>query len=260
MPANKLRVREAVFAVAMGALAAGGAALILTEGDDKGEPAATRASEQTYAVAPFEEIATVGPQDVVVTLSDGYAVRSEGTPEALSRLEAVVEDGKLSIRPKNQFAGGFNWGRVAGATFYVTLPRLEAVSLAGSGDMRVDRISGERFEGSVAGPGELAIGAMEVERADFTIAGPGNLVAAGTAGETHVSIAGSGEVRASGLRSRTASVSMAGSGDAALTVDEDARVSIMGSGDVDIAGPARCTVSRMGSGDVRCSESDNQTN
>jgi len=47
---------------------------------------------------------------------------------------------------------------------------------------------------------------------------------------------------------------MAGSGDAALSVEKDARVSIMGSGDVDIAGPARCTVSRMGSGDVRCNE------
>jgi hypothetical protein len=106
-------VREAAFAVAMGALAAGGAALILSDGGEDA-PAATGASERTYAVAPFEEIATVGPQDVVVTLGDGYAVRSEGAPEALSRLEAVVEDGKLAIRPKDRFAVGFNWGRVAG--------------------------------------------------------------------------------------------------------------------------------------------------
>ena len=45
----------------------------------------------------------------------------------------------------------------------------------------------------------------------------------------------------------------AGSGDVALTVQQEAEVSIMGSGDVDISGPARCSVSRMGSGNVRCS-------
>lgn len=258
MPSSKLRLREAVFAVAMGTLAAGGAALILAGDDDDRVPAAAGPGELTYAVAPFGEISTVGPQDVVVTLGDGYSVRSEGSPDALGRLEAVVEGGKLTIRPKNAFGGSFAWGRVSDATFYVTLPKLAAVSLAGSGDVRVDRIDGERFEGSVAGPGELAIAAMQVERADFSIAGPGDLVAAGTARETHVSIAGSGEVRATGLRSRTASVSMAGSGDVALSVEEDARVSIMGSGDVDIAGPARCTVSRMGSGDVRCNEAGDQ--
>lgn len=249
---SKLRKREVVFAVAMGALASGGAALILLDdGGSYAGPALTGPSEQTYEVAPFAGISTTGPQDVVVTLGETTSVRSEGSPDALALLEAVVEDGKLIIRPKNDF-DGWAWGRLQSATFYVTLPRLDTVALAGSGDVRVDRVEGEDFVGSVAGPGELSIGALDVDEADFRIGGSGNVVAAGTARETRVSIGGSGEVQANGLRSETASVSIGGSGDVALTVEDEADVSIVGSGDVAISGPARCSVTQMGSGDVRC--------
>ena len=239
----------------MGALAAGGAALLLAEDDGVGAaPMVATADRLTYDVAPFEEISTVGPQDVRVTRGETQSVHSEGPPEILGQLEVVVENGMLTIQPKEAFRGGFDWGRFRSAAFYVTVPRLESVSLAGSGDVRVDRIDGERFSGSVAGPGELSIAALQVDEADFSIAGSGNLVAAGTARETRISIAGSGEVRAGALTSKTASVTIGGSGDAALTVDDDARVRIMGSGDVDIAGTARCSVSRMGSGNVHCGE------
>ncbi len=250
----RLRKREIVFAVAAGVVAAGGAAFLLDEGGGGPDmrPAIGGPSAMTYQVAPFEEISTVGPQDVVVTRGDEMTVRSEGSPEALSLLEAVVEDGQLIIRPKDRSFGGFNWGRVASATFYVTLPQLKGVALAGSGDIRVDRVEGDSFEGSIAGPGELSILSMEVDDADFTIGGSGNLVAVGNARETRVSIGGSGEVRAGGLRSETASVSIGGSGDVALTVNDKADVSIAGSGDVDISGPARCSVTQMGSGNVQC--------
>lgn len=249
-----LRKREIVFALAAGALAAGGAALIL---DDDGGSAAPIApvAPQTRQLAPFEELTSVGAQDIVVTLGEAYRIRSEGSPEALGRIEAVVEDGVLVIRPKERL-GRFNWNRGNRTTFHVTVPRLEAISLAGSGDARVDRIEGDSFEASVAGSGELAIDAMQVERADFTIAGSGNVSASGTAREMNVSILGSGDVRARDLRSETADLSIAGSGDARLTVSDEADVSIMGSGDVAIAGTARCSVSRMGSGDVRCEGPD----
>ena len=259
MPPKKtgLRFREIAFAVTMGALGAGGAALLLSVDDGPspivvaGDPAAT-AGRMTYMVAEFGEISSVGPQDVVVTRGDTYAVRAEGSPEALALLEVVVDDGELTIRPKEQFRFGFDWSRVASATFYVTVPQLEEVSLAGSGDIRIDRIEGESFSGTIAGPGELAIATLEVDEADFRIGGSGNVVAAGTAREARVSIGGSGEVRAGGLLSQTASVSVGGSGNVALTVQDEAQVSIAGSGDVDISGPARCSVSRMGSGNVRC--------
>ena len=251
---TRLRKREIVFAISAGAVAAGGAALILADASGELMPAAQRAAPQTYELAPFQEISTVGPQDVVVTFGQTQSVRSEGSPEALGQLEVVVEDGELTIRPKNQRRFGFDWSSLSSATYYVTIPRLERVSLAGSGNIRVDRIEGDSFTGSIAGSGELAITDMEVDEADFRIGGSGSVTAAGIAREARISIGGSGQVEAGGLRSQTASVSIGGSGDVALTVEDEAQVSIAGSGDVDISGPARCSISQMGSGNVNCGD------
>lgn len=252
----RLRKREVVFAVAAGAAAAGGAALILSDsvgvGVDVGERSEVGAARAaTYTVGEFDEISTSGPQDVVITYGETPSVRAEGSPQALAQLEAVVEGDTLTIRPKRGFNWG-NWRRLSGATFYVTVPKLEAVAQAGSGDVRIDRVQGESFEGQIAGSGELEIGLLEVERANFNIGGGGSISARGTARLASVSIGGSGDVDASGLQSENASVSIAGSGDVDLMVTQEANVSIMGSGNVDISGPGRCSVTRFGRGDVSC--------
>jgi hypothetical protein len=260
-----LTVREIVLGLAAGAVAAGGAAAMLSAFDDdeyqQRRVVVVEAAPQNYDVAPFTEVSTMGPHDVVITYGETQSIRAEGAPEVLARLEAVVVDGELRIRPKrpsfNPGDGafdfsGFDWESVAGATFYITVPRLERVSLAGSGDVSIDRIEGERFEGRVAGPGELSIGTLQADKVDFSIGGSGTLTAAGVADETRVSIGGSGEIDADNLRTETASISIGGSGDVALTVDSRALISIAGSGNVDITGPATCSVSRMGSGAVSC--------
>ncbi|HSG34708.1 MAG TPA: head GIN domain-containing protein [Sphingomonadaceae bacterium] len=253
----KLRAREIVFAVLLGGLAAGGAALTISLMDDDqmafvGPGSAVAGpSEMTYELAPFEAITTAGPQDIVVTFGDEISVRSEGSPRALSLLEAKVENGRLSIGPPDGFNWG-GWGQLESATFYVTLPRLDSINLAGSGDVRIDKIEGERLEVVVGGPGELAIAELAVDEADFTVAGAGNIVAAGSAREARVTVAGAGEIQAGGLRSETASIQIGGAGDVALTVDREAQVSIIGTGDVSISGPAQCSLTRVGNGELIC--------
>jgi hypothetical protein len=253
---RKLRKREVVLAVSMGALAAGGAAAMLAGisgggGPDRASPI-DRSREMTYSVADFEEIATEGPQQVEVTFGETFSAESEGSARALAQLEVVVEDGVLKIRPKDPARA--DWSSFETTTVRVTLPLLERVSMAGTGNVRVDRIKSDSFSGTIAGAGQLQIGTMDVDEADFSIngLGSGSVTASGTARATRVSIGGNGEVNAGGLRSKTASVSIGGYGEVKLTVDDEARVSIGGAGDVDIAGTARCSVTQMGSGDVRC--------
>lgn len=254
-----LRKREIAFALAMGIVGAGGAALILdgvNEGQDRREVRIVTAGTITYDGTPFEKISTVGPYNVVVTQGDAYAVRAQGSPRALARLEVVVDDDELIIRPRGNFRNGFDWSDVASATFYVTVPRLEAVSMAGSGNVRIDKIAGGDFEGTIAGSGELFIADMQVEDADFSIAGEGTLTAAGTSQDTTVNIGGEGTIRASALRSKEASIRIGGAGNVAMAVSDEARISILGSGDVNIIGTGNCSVTRMGSGDVRCNDQE----
>ncbi|MBT2135252.1 DUF2807 domain-containing protein [Croceibacterium sp. LX-88] len=242
-------MRTLVAAMSLGAALAFGTTLgMAQEGAAVEAPAGTR----SYSVGAFDEVTTVGPHRVIVTVGGGHSVYADGPAEALDRFEVLVEGDKLKIQPKEEYRQDHDWTWMAPATFYVTLPRIEAASLAGSGNMYLDRVQGDSFAGSVAGSGEIDIASMQVGEANFSVAGSGDLTARGSAGRSRVSVAGSGAVHAREMRSTTAAVSIVGSGDADLMVDNNANVSIVGSGDVDIAGTATCTVSRMGSGKVAC--------
>jgi hypothetical protein len=208
--------------------------------------------ERSFRVGAFEGVGAVGANRVVVHVGGPISVTARGPAETLDKMEVVVEHGSLQIRPRREFRERFDWRGVKPATYTVTLPRLTAVSLAGSGDMRVDRVEGDRFDASVAGSGTLDIAALRVGRAAFSMAGSGNLAARGSATRAELSVAGSGNLKARGVTARTAAVSIAGSGTAELTAKDRVDVSIVGSGEADISGGARCTVSRIGSGHARC--------
>lgn len=252
---NRLRKREIVFALAMGAVAAGGAAVMLAAFEDDDHhvaPATSGPDEMTYEVAGFDEIQALGPQDIVITYGEEFAVRSEGEPLALSLFKPRVENGRLIIAPEDNFEWMSSAGDLRGATFHVTMPKLEAVALAGSGDITIDRVEGPRFSATITGSGELSVASLEVDEADLSITGRGDMVVAGTVADARVSIGGAGTVKASGLHSTNAAITIGGVGDVELTVEEEARISIGGRGDVDISGPGRCSVTRFGGGTVEC--------
>ena len=253
---SRFRKREVVLALAAGAVAATGGAIALevmrAENTEHTVAAAESGpGELTYDLADFQEINVMGPEDVVITLGDDFAVRSEGSAEALRLLRVTVEDGKLLIAPREGFDWD-QWDRLEPATFFITLPRLDVLAMAGSGDVAIDRIRGESFSGTLAGSGTLAIDSLEVDDLDLSIAGSGDIVASGQVREITASIGGSGTIDGQALRSQTAAVRIGGSGDTALWVADRADISIMGSGDVDITGTDKCSVSKVGSGEVRC--------
>jgi hypothetical protein len=207
---------------------------------------------RNFDLAGFDAVGLAGSQDVEVRVGGAFAVRAEGDAETIERLELRVEDGTLKIGQKR---GSFNmgWSRDRPKTrIFVSLPAIRAASLAGSGDMRIDRVEGERFEASLAGSGDIQIGQLRVGALAAKVAGSGNIKAAGAAQSASVSIAGSGDVDVAAVQSRTASASVVGSGDARIQASDTADISIAGSGDVWVTGSARCTVSKRGSGTVHC--------
>jgi hypothetical protein len=250
----RLRPREIAFAVAVGALAAGGAAFVYDGADEPPVHTAPAADLAPAPLAPFDSVSVIGPQDVIFSPGERHAITIEDG-DAADRYSLAVEDGVLTIRPRESFrrgfGNGFRWGRRL-PTVHVTAPVLQAVSLIGSGDLTIEHAEGPRFAASLTGPGDLTIRSLAVEEADLSLSGPGDLVASGTAGHARLALAGPGDIKADELNTRSAAITLRGSGDAELTVSDEAQISIIGSGDVEIDGPARCQVSRLGSGDARC--------
>lgn len=208
--------------------------------------------DRDYQVGGFDRIELAGSYDANVTTGGAPSVHARGNQKAIEDLTVEVRDGALVIEPKTKMSWG--WGHHGKVALTVTVPNLRAAELAGSGDIRINRVAGDSFAGSVAGSGNLQLGQVEVGSLKLEIAGSGNASAgSGRAKSADYSIAGSGGIDAKGVATETASVSIAGSGGVDAHASNTASVSIMGSGDVNMTGGAKCSVSKAGSGNARCS-------
>lgn len=237
----------------LAALAAVSAGLAGCQAHGEESPGAT--VSRNYQVGNFQQIEVAGPYDVDVRTGSNPAVAARGSEKLLEHTVVEVKGDKLVIRPERQRGWfGFGWHNNGKASFTVTVPQLSGATIAGSGDIRIDKVSGPAFEGTVAGSGGLNVGALDVQQLKLAIAGSGGAKAAGgKAQSAKYEIAGSGDVDAGQVATQAVEVSIAGSGSVQAHASGTAKVRIMGSGDVDVAGGAKCDVSKAGSGNVRCS-------
>jgi hypothetical protein len=210
---------------------------------------------RNYQVGSFQQIEVAGPYEVQVHTGANPGVSAQGPQKLLERTVVEVKGDKLVIHPKQHnswFSFGFSSNR--GARFDVTVPQLSGATIAGSGDIHVDNVRGERFEGMVGGSGGIDIGNVAVQTLKLSIGGSGDVKAgAGTAQSADYDIAGSGGIDGGGVTVQQLKASIAGSGDVKARATGAADISIMGSGDVEVSGGAKCSVSKHGSGDAHCS-------
>lgn len=206
---------------------------------------------RTYAVTDFSALALRGSDDVDVRVGTGFSVRAEGPSKELDRIKIERVGDTLRIGRKKR--SGFDWGGSSeNVTVYVTMPRIVGTTIAGSGNMTVDRVEGQRFTIDAAGSGNLSVAMLAVREAKVSMAGSGDIALKGTADRLTVDIAGSGDVDAAGVKAAGAAVNVLGSGSVRAEVNGQASVSMMGSGDVDLGKGATCSISKMGSGEVKC--------
>lgn len=242
-------MRTAIFA-GMAVIAAASAGCSQTRAQSGGPVV-----DRQYQVGGFTRIEVAGPYDVDVRTGGNVGVSARGSEKLLERTIVEVKGDRLLIRPdKDRWWSHMGWKSRGKAAFTVTVPQIRGAAIAGSGDIRVNEIKGDSFEGSIAGSGALHLGSLDVQKLSLSIAGSGDARAAsGRAASAEYEIAGSGAVDAGAVQTRDINVSIAGSGDVKAHATGAANVDIVGSGDVTLTGGAKCNVSKAGSGDVRCS-------
>ena len=237
-------------ALAFGIVAAAAATAACSQArSENGGPTVDR----NFTVGEFDKVELAGAYDADIRVGGAPSIQARGSQKAIDDLEVTVENGALVIRPRKKM--NFGWSSTHGkVALTVTVPTLRAAELAGSGDIRIDRVSGDSFDGGIAGSGNLTVGNVEVNKLKLAVAGSGNAEAGGgRAKSVEYDIAGSGGIRAKGVAAETASVTIAGSGNIDGQASQTASVNIMGSGNVELTGGAKCSVSKAGSGNANCS-------
>jgi hypothetical protein len=198
-------------------------------------PAAAADKTEPRALAGFTAIALAAPIRVELTLGDRDSVVLQGDEEQLRAIETSVEDGTLRIRRKPGAPWNLGWGdrnaKMRTVRALVCAKKVEALSIAGSGDIHSPELRGAALKISVAGSGDVLVGGGNVE-------------------SLAISIAGSGDIKTAKLDAQHVKVSNSGSGDATVWARQKLSVRVAGSGDVRYYGDPELSTSVVGSGDI----------
>jgi hypothetical protein len=202
--------------------------------------------QEERAVTGFNGLAVGVPGRVELRQGTPEAVTVEADDNLLPEIQTVVERGKLMIR----FARKLSVGGKPAIRITVTAPRIESISVSGSGDVVAASLAVPTLAIAVSGSGDVKLDNVQVDTLNASVAGSGDIRAGGKATEIVAKIAGSGDIDVGKLEARRVTVSIAGSGNASVRASESLSVTIAGSGDVRYHGDPTVKKSVAGSGKV----------
>lgn len=203
---------------------------------------------ENRSVGEFNAIALRGAIKLIVNQGAATSVQVQADDQLLPLLETVLEGQRLTIG----FRRGESFRHNGSVTVTVVTPQLQALGVAGSGEVLLGAFSTPKLALSIAGSGDAMLQNLKTDELGVSISGSGDVRGSGgQAGRLNVSIAGSGDAQLGELKADEVSVRIAGSGDAVVHAEKTLRVSIAGSGDVRYSGNAAVSQSVAGSGSVR---------
>ncbi len=244
---------------------------------------------ETRNVSGFTSVTLAGIGNVYLTQGATESVRIEAEDNLIPYFDTSVQGSTLKIGIKDQYMG-ISLLPTQPVKFYVTLPKIEAVTLAGSGDIFAGTIQAGAFgisllgsgnistdtlnatnvdihlsgsgnvtlgtvtatqvTANIAGSGDISLDTLTADKVTSKTAGSGDITVGGRVTEQSAEILGSGDYRAGGLKSNTATLQVSGSGDSQVSADGTLNVTILGSGDVAYSGNPKVNASIAGSGKV----------
>jgi len=181
---------------------------------------------QARDVASFTSVELAGSNNVVVRVGASQSVVVKAGDNLIDRVTTEVMSGTLVI---GNTPGSFS--TKSPMSVEVTVPRLNALTLTGSGNIVVDDI--------------------EAESLKVDLPGSGTLTGTGTATRLDVTVGGSGVVQFTQLVAKDVRAAVSGSGSIFITATKSLDASISGSGVIVCTGnPQDVTRSVTGSGAI----------
>ncbi|SHG05145.1 Putative auto-transporter adhesin, head GIN domain [Microbulbifer donghaiensis] len=240
--------------------------------------AASQAKEITskqFDVSGFSRIALKGSSHVQVIQGERFEVLASGPVEAMPYAKAELHGDTLELSVEDDKKSWFGVITVSSdpeIEYRVTLPKVAAIKVTGSGEATADTLESESLELRVTGSGTIRVDKVAAESLVTTVTGSGDLlVGTALAVKGQASITGSGDLRLDNFAGESLGAEIKGSGDMAIggrvaelnihvmgsgdfvgrnLKADSASGSVMGSGDIVIRRPERDSFSVMGSGDI----------
>ena len=199
----------------------------------------------------FDGVSMSGGFKVLIRQASASKVELKAEKNLLPYIETKIVEGSKGRTLEIGVKKGYNISSSVTPQLVLDMPQLRLVSIAGSGDVKIEPMKTGAVDVSIAGSGDLKFEQLQSERLDISVAGSGDVRGSGKTGMLKVSVAGSGDVKLRGMEAEEAKVSISGSGDAEINAIKKLHISVAGSGDVGYVGSPEISTSIAGNGKVK---------
>lgn len=213
---------------------------------------------QTRTTDAFDRLDLRGHLDVEIVQGTLHEVVVDAPAGDQDRVRTRVDGRTLVVSAGDPRGGWRPFRRHAAdiARVRITVPALESVALAGAVKLRAARLDVPALRVSASGATHVEIDALQAESLRFSGAGAVKAEIAGRVGEQSISLSGAGDIRAAGLASDRAKVSVAGAGRVVVRAEKSLDVKLSGAGSVEYYGNPALTQSVSGLGRVKRRDGD----
>jgi hypothetical protein len=211
-----------------------------------------QAADRRYALSDFDRVIVEGPYLVTLTVGGPSGAIGSGSVQALDGVTVEVQGTTLRIRRNRSAWVGTPGQAIEPATIKLTTRNLRSARMAGTGTLDISGAKGLQVDLIVQGSGQLRARALAADTLMVGLRGAGSLELAGEAKVVTADLQGAGSMNAAALTSETATLAVAISGDASLSVRRAAKVTANGLGATVIGGTPACTISGPSAAQVRC--------
>ncbi|WP_444910015.1 GIN domain-containing protein [Microbulbifer sp. TRSA005] len=249
------------------------ALFVLSSAQAEGDKKETK----SFDVNGFTRVSLRGSSHVEVIQGDHFAVNASGPAEVMPHVKAEVKGNTLELYVDDNTQ---HWFGVITITrdrdqkvhFTVTMPKVEALEVAGSGQAVAETLESETIDLGVTGSGTVRVAKAAAENLSAYVTGSGDLILdKALSVNSEIAISGSGDIFLGGITGEKLSAEIRGSGDMRVggrVADVNIRImgsgdfvgrslradnasgAVMGSGDIVLKRPQSDSFSVMGSGDV----------
>ncbi len=195
-------------------------------------------------VSDFDRVSLQGVGTLVIEQGNSEALTIDAEARVLRRIETVVQNGTLIIRPDQSF-------RTREEIVYsLTVEDLTGIELSGAGQVQMRQLETSDFTLSISGSGSVVIEDLTAETLDVEATGNASITLGGTVDSQKVSFGQAGTYDAANLESRVATVSVDGAAKAIVNVSEKLDASASGASSIAYYGDPALSESTSGVGSV----------
>jgi hypothetical protein len=201
-------------------------------------------------VSQFEKIEVKGPVDVFLKQEEKEHLEVQAGESIIEFITTKVEENRLYIEwkaPDNYRAVNLK----KSIKVFVMAPQVTSICVKGSGGIQGEGLwKFQNMDVYVKGSGDVSM-SLAGETLSVAVQGSGDLTFDGNVSHQDIQVAGSADYNAQELQSKTANISVSGSGNATLNVQDQLDIQVFGSGDILYKGNPQLNSQVHGAGHIK---------